>query len=104
AVVRRNAGASLVDLGEGVLAVEFHSKMNTIGGDTIQMLHAGVSEAERNFQGLVIGNDAVNFSAGANLMLLLLEAQEGNWDEVDLMVRGFQAATTALNYADVPVA
>ena len=103
AVVRRNPGASLVDLGDGVLAVEFHSKMNTIGGDTIQMLHAGVAEAERNFLALVVGNEAVNFSAGANVMLLLLEAQEGNWDEVDLMVRAFQGATSALRYAKVPV-
>ncbi len=102
-VVKRNAGASLVDLGEGVLAVEFHSKMNAIGGDTIQMINAGIAEAERNFQALVVGNDAPNFSAGANVMLLLLEAQEGNWDEVDLMVRAFQGATSALRFAKVPV-
>ena len=102
-VVRRNAGASLVDLDDGVLAVEFHSKMNTIGGDTVQMLHAGVTEAARNFAALVVGNEAPNFSAGANLMLVLLEAQEGNWDEIDLMVRAFQEATQALRYADVPV-
>jgi len=102
-VVRRNAGASLVDLGDGVLCVEFHSKMNAIGGDTIQMLHAGVREAAANFAALVIANDAVNFSAGANLMLLLLEAQEGNWDEVNLMIRAFQGATMALKHADVPV-
>ncbi|HET7618546.1 MAG TPA: 3-hydroxyacyl-CoA dehydrogenase/enoyl-CoA hydratase family protein [Vicinamibacterales bacterium] len=102
-VVRRNAGASLVDLGDGVLCVEFHSKMNTIGGDTIQMLHAGISEASANFAALVIGNDAANFSAGANIMLLLLEAQEGNWDEVDLMVRAFQGMTMALKHAAVPV-
>jgi len=102
-VVKKNAGASLVDLGDGVLCVEFHSKMNAIGGDTIQMLQAGVKEASANFAALVVGNDAVNFSAGANLMLLLLESQEGNWDEVDLMVRAFQGATMALKYADVPV-
>lgn len=102
-VVKRNAGASLVDLGDGVLAVEFHSKMNAIGGDTIQMLHAGLKEAAQNFAALVVGNDAPNFSAGANLMLLLLEAQEGNWDEVDLMIRTFQRATMSLLYADVPV-
>jgi 3-hydroxyacyl-CoA dehydrogenase len=101
--VKRNAGASLVDIGDGVLAVEFHSKMNAIGGDTIQMLQAGVKEGATNFRALVVGNDAVHFSAGANLMLLLLEAQEGNWDEVDLMVRGFQTSTMALKYADVPV-
>src|SRR5207302_7761786 len=102
-VVRRNAGASLVDLDDGVLAVEFHSKMNTIGGDTVQMLHAGLKEAAANFVALVVGNDAPDFSAGANLMLVLLEAQEGNWDEIDAMIRGFQTATQALRYADLPV-
>ncbi len=102
-VVKKNPGASLVDLGDGVLAVEFHSKMNAIGGDTIQMLQAGVREAEKNFAALVIGNEATHFSAGANLMLVLLEAQEENWDELDLMVRTFQQATMALRYAGVPV-
>jgi 3-hydroxyacyl-CoA dehydrogenase len=102
-VVRKNAGASLVDIGDGVLALEFHSKMNAIGGDTIQMMHAGVKEAAANFSALVIGSDAPNFSVGANVMLLLLEAQEGNWDEIDLMVRAFQGANQALRYADVPV-
>jgi len=102
-VVKKNAGASLIDLGDGVLSVEFHSKMNAIGGDTIQMLQAAVKEAARNFAAIVVANDAVNFSAGANLMLLLLEAQEGNWDEVDMMIRAFQGATMGLKYADVPV-
>jgi 3-hydroxyacyl-CoA dehydrogenase len=102
-VVKRNAGASLVDLGDGVLAVEFHSKMNTIGGDTVAMLNAGLKEASANFAALVVGNDATDFSAGANLMLVLLEAQEGNWDEIDLMVRTLQSATMALKYADIPV-
>jgi 3-hydroxyacyl-CoA dehydrogenase len=102
-VVRKNAGASLVDIGEGVLAVEFHSKMNAIGGDTIEMLQAGVKEAAANFRALVVGNEAAHFSAGANLMLLLLEAQEGNWEEIDLIVRAFQASTMALKYAPVPV-
>jgi 3-hydroxyacyl-CoA dehydrogenase len=102
-IVRKNAGASLVDLGDGVLALEFHAKMNAIGGDQIQMIHAGVKEAVANFAALVVGNDAANFSAGANLMLLLLEAQEGNWDEIDLMIRAFQGSTQALRYSDVPV-
>ncbi len=102
-IVKKNTGASLVDIGDGVLAIEFHSKMNAIGGDTIQMLHAGVKEATANFAALVVANDAVNFSAGANLMLLLLEAQEGNWDEVDMMIRAFQSATMALKHADIPV-
>jgi 3-hydroxyacyl-CoA dehydrogenase len=103
AVVKKNAGASLVDLGDGVLCVEFHSKMNAIGADTIQMLQAGVREASRNFAALVVGNDGLHFSAGANLMLVLLEAQEENWDDIELMVRAFQQAVMALRYADVPV-
>jgi 3-hydroxyacyl-CoA dehydrogenase len=102
-IVRKNAGASLVDLGDGVLALEFHAKMNAIGGDTIEMIHAGVKEAAANFAALVVGNDAPDFSVGANLMLLLLEAQEGNWDDIDLMIRAFQGSTEALRYADVPV-
>jgi len=102
-VVRKNPGASLVDLGDGVLCLEFHSKMNTIGGDTIEMLRHAVKEASANFGALVVGNDALHFSAGANLMLLLLEAQEGNWDDVDLMIRAFQGATGTLRHADVPV-
>lgn len=102
-VVRRNAGASLVDLGDGVLAVEFHSKLNTIGGDTVEMVVGGVREAAANFSALVIGTEAPDFSAGANLMLLLLEAQEGNWDEIDLMIRTFQQMNLALRYAAVPV-
>jgi 3-hydroxyacyl-CoA dehydrogenase len=101
--IKKNAGASLVDLGDGVIAVEFHSKMNAIGGDTIQMLQAGVKEAAKSGQALVIGNDAPNFSAGANLMLVLLEAQEGNWDELDMMIRAFQQANMTLRYSPVPV-
>jgi 3-hydroxyacyl-CoA dehydrogenase len=102
-VIRANPGASLIDLGDGVLQIEFHSKMNAIGGDTMEIIQAGVGEASKNFVAIVVANGAVNFSAGANLMLLLLEAQEGNWEDVDLMVRTFQGATMALKYADVPV-
>ena len=102
-VIKKNAGASLIDLGDGVFAVEFHSKMNAIGGDTVAMLQIGVKEAAKNAQALVIGNDAPNFSAGANLMLVLLEAQEGNWDELDMMIRAFQQATMAMRYSPVPV-
>jgi 3-hydroxyacyl-CoA dehydrogenase len=102
-VIKKNAGASLVDLGDGVIAVEFHSKMNAIGGDTVAMLQAGVKEAAKNGQALVVGSDAPNFSVGANLMLVLLEAQEGNWDEIDMMIRAFQQATMGLRYSPVPV-
>jgi 3-hydroxyacyl-CoA dehydrogenase len=102
-IVKKNAGASLVDMGDGVLRVDFHSKMNAIGADTIQMLQAGVQEASRHFAALVVGTEAQNFTAGANLMLVLLEAQEENWDDLDVMVRAFQQATLGLRYADVPV-
>jgi 3-hydroxyacyl-CoA dehydrogenase len=92
-----------VDVGDGVLCVEFHSKLNTLGGDAIAMITDGVAEAETNFAALVIANDADTFSAGANILLVLLEAQEGNWDEIDLMVRAFQGATMRLKTSTVPV-
>ncbi len=102
-VVKKNAGASLLDLGDGVACLEFHSKMNSIGGDTLQMLKQSLAEVEKNFVGLVVGNQGVNFSVGANLMLLLLEAQEENWEDIDLMVRAFQNATMSLRYSAKPV-
>ena len=102
-VVASNAGASLIDLGDGVLAVSLHSKMNAIGGDALDMLQRGVREASANFVALVVAAEGQNFSVGANLMLLLLEAQEGNWEDIDAMIRSFQKATTGLRYSDVPV-
>ncbi len=102
-VIRENAGASLIDLGDGIACLEFHSKMNAIGADTVEMMNYAVKKAEEEFEGLVIGNQAENFSVGANLMLLLLEAQEGNWDEIDLAVRSFQQANMALKYSRRPV-
>ncbi|MFO7653747.1 MAG: 3-hydroxyacyl-CoA dehydrogenase/enoyl-CoA hydratase family protein [Candidatus Krumholzibacteriia bacterium] len=101
--VRRNPGASLLDLGEGVLGLEFHSKMNAIGQDTINMINTACDEAERNWRALVVTNPAENFSVGANLMLLLMAAQEGDWDDVDLIVRAFQGANDRLEFCGVPV-
>ncbi len=100
---KRNAGASLVDLGEGVALVEFHSKMNALGADAIGMIASAAREAPAHFDALVIGNQGEHFSAGANLMLVLLAVQEGEWDELDLMIRRFQQANMALKYADLPV-
>jgi 3-hydroxyacyl-CoA dehydrogenase len=102
-VIKKNAGASLVDLGDGVFCVEFHSKMNEIRADSMQMLQAGVKAAAKNGRALVVGNESPNFTAGANLMLVLLEAQEGNWDEIDQGIRTFQRATLGLRYSEVPV-
>ncbi|UCF67030.1 MAG: 3-hydroxyacyl-CoA dehydrogenase/enoyl-CoA hydratase family protein [Acidobacteriota bacterium] len=101
--VKSNPGASLVDLGDGILCLEFHSKMNAIGGDNLSMVAQAVDELEKNYDGLVVGNQGPHFSAGANLMLILLEAQEQNWEELDLMVRAFQRATMSLKFARKPV-
>jgi 3-hydroxyacyl-CoA dehydrogenase len=101
--VKANAGARVVDVDDGVFTVEFDSKMNTLGGDALAMLRFGLSEAERHGVALVIGTESPHFSAGADLMLVLLEAQEDNWDELDSMVRAFQQMTQALRYARVPV-
>jgi 3-hydroxyacyl-CoA dehydrogenase len=105
AVVKKNAGATLLDLGDGVAAIEFHTKMNAIGGDIVQMVTntlkpGGPGDA---FDAFVIANDGAHFSAGANIMMLLLAVQEEEWDEVDLMIRGFQGMTQAIKFAPKPV-
>ena len=101
--IKKNAGASLIDLGDGVLCLEFHSKMNTIGADTVQMIHAGLKSLNDGFDAMVIGNQAANFCVGANLMIILMASQEGEWDEVQGAVRAFQNANMALKYAPKPV-
>ena len=101
--VDRNAGASLIDLGDGVVCCEFHAKMNAIGADLIAMLHKGVKRLETDFDAMVVANQAVNFSVGANLMLVLVGAQEQEWDELHLAVRQFQNVNLALKYAPKPV-
>ena len=85
-VVKKNAGASLVDIGDGVGCIEFHSKMNSLGGDIVQMITQTLKPggAGDNFDAFVITNDAANFSVGANIMMLLMAVQEEEWDEVDL--------------------
>ncbi len=102
-VIKSNAGASLVDIGDGVACLEFHSKMNSIGADTVGMMNFALDEVERNFKGLVVGNQGGNFSAGANIMLLLLAAQEEEWDDINLMVAGLQRAVMRLRYSPKPV-
>jgi 3-hydroxyacyl-CoA dehydrogenase len=102
-VIASNPGASLVDLGDGVLCVEFHSKMNALGEDNIAMLYAGLEETNKNYAAMVIANEGDNFSVGANLMMVLLAAQEGEWDELDRAIARFQQANMALKYAAKPV-
>jgi 3-hydroxyacyl-CoA dehydrogenase len=102
-VIKKNVGASLIDIGDGVACLEFHSKMNAIGGDTLQMLKFALSEIEKNFVGLVVGNQGTNFCVGANIMLMLMEAQDENWEELDMMARVFQNSTMSLRYSPKPV-
>ena len=101
--VERNSGASLLDLGDGVVCCEFHAKMNAIGADLIAMLHKGLKRLETDFEAMVIANQAVNFSVGANLMLILVGAQEQEWDELHVAVKQFQNVNLALKYAPKPV-
>src|SRR5437016_2775139 len=101
--VERNSGASLIDLGDGVGCCEFHAKMNAIGADLIAMLHKGLKRLETDFDALVIANQAVNFSVGANLMLVLVGAQEQEWDELHAAVKQFQNINLAIKYAPKPV-
>jgi len=102
-VVRSNPGASLVDLGDGVACLEFHVKMNVIGGDQLAMLRESLEEVRKNFAGLAIGNQGQHFSAGANLLLLTTQIQNQDWDEIDLMIRTFQKATSTLRQFEKPV-
>jgi 3-hydroxyacyl-CoA dehydrogenase len=101
--IEKNSGASLIDLGDGVVCCEFHSKMNAIGGDLIAMIHKGLARLRTEFDAMVIANQGVNFSAGANLMLILMTAQEQEWDDLHLAVRQFQTATMAIKHAPKPV-
>src|SRR5271156_4713273 len=104
-VVKKNSGASLVDLGDGVACVEFHSKMNSLGADIISLIlqtlkPGGAGDA---FDAFVITNDAQNFSVGANLMLLLMSVQEEEWDDIDLAIRQFQGMPQAIKFSPKPV-
>jgi 3-hydroxyacyl-CoA dehydrogenase len=104
-VVKKNSGASLVDLGEGVACIEFHSKMNTLGTDIISLISQTLKPGGPgdNFDAFVVTNDATNFSVGANLMLLLMSVQEEEWDDVDMVIRQFQGMTQAIKFSPKPV-
>ena len=104
-VVKKNSGASLVDLGDGVACVEFHSKMNSLGSDIVSLITQALKPngPGENFDAFVITNDATNFTVGANLMLLLMSVQEEEWDDVDLAIRQFQGMTQAIKFSAKPV-
>ncbi|GLB59734.1 3-hydroxyacyl-CoA dehydrogenase [Cytobacillus sp. NCCP-133] len=102
-VIKKNTGASLIDIGDGVALLEFHSQSNAIGLDIIQMINFAVDEVEKHYKGLVIGNQGKNFCVGANLGMILLEAQDDNIYELDMVVRQFQNAMMKIKYSSKPV-
>ncbi|MBO1510900.1 3-hydroxyacyl-CoA dehydrogenase/enoyl-CoA hydratase family protein [Metabacillus bambusae] len=102
-VIKKNSGASLIDLGDDVALLEFHSKSNAIGLDIIQMINFAIDEVEKNYKGLVIGNQGKNFCVGANLGMILMEAQDDNFFEIDMVIRKFQQAMMRIKYSKKPV-
>ncbi|MEN1969749.1 3-hydroxyacyl-CoA dehydrogenase/enoyl-CoA hydratase family protein [Lentibacillus sp. N15] len=102
-VIKKNTGASLIDLGDGVAALEFTSKSNAIGLDVIQMINFAIEEVGKNYEGLVIGNQGKNFCVGANLALMLMEAQDDNFFELDMVIRQFQNVGLTIKYSNKPV-
>lgn len=101
--VWKNSGCSVIDIGDGILNLEFHTKMNTIGGEIFQGFNKAIDLAEKDFRGLVIANEGQNFSAGANLGLIFMFASEQEYDEIDLAVRAFQNMNMRVRYSSVPV-
>ena len=99
----KNSGASIIDLGDGIINLEFHSKMNTIGGDTLQAINKAIDLAEKEYKGLVIGNDGANFSAGANVGMIFMMAVEQEWDELNMAIRLFQNTAMRIRYSSIPV-
>jgi 3-hydroxyacyl-CoA dehydrogenase len=102
-VIKKNSGASLIDIGDGIALLEFHSPNNSIGLDIVQMINYSIKEVEKNFKGLVIGNQGKNFCVGANLAMILMEAQDDNFFELDMVVRNFQQAMMNIKYSKKPV-
>lgn len=102
-IVWEKPGATIYDIGDGVLNLEFHTKMNSIDSDVIEGINTAIAMAEKDFRGVVIGNEAQNFSAGANLAMLFMYAVDQEFDEIDLMIRTFQNAMTKARFSSVPV-
>lgn len=101
--VFKNAGVSVIDIGNGILNVEFHTKMNAIGGDILAGINKAIDIAEAGYKGIVISNNGANFSAGANVGMIFMMAVEQDYDEIDFTVRLFQKTTMRLRYSAIPV-
>ena len=103
AVVWQNVGSTIFNLGDGVLNLEFHTKLNTMGSEVIEGLHKAIDLAESDFEGLVIGNQGAQFSAGANLGLVFMYAIEQEYDELNFLIKTFQDSMMRVRYSSVPV-
>jgi 3-hydroxyacyl-CoA dehydrogenase len=99
----KNSGTTITDLGDGILNLEIHTKMNTIGGEVIQGMNKAIDLAEKDYRGLVIGNDGANFSAGANIGMIFMAAVEQDWDEINMAIRMFQNTMMRMRYSSIPV-
>lgn len=102
-LIKKNAGASLYDLGDGVAGVEFHTKMNAIDADIVEIMNEALDRTESEFDGLVVGNEAEHFSAGANLFMVVMAAQQQMWDQLDMMIVGLQDMNMRMRYSPKPV-
>lgn len=102
-VLWKNSGSTITDLGDGILNLEFHTKMNTMGGDTLQGVNKAIDMAESDYEGLVIYNEGGNFSAGANVGLIFMMAAEQEYDELDFATRQFQQTVMRARYSSIPV-
>src|SRR5699024_10388255 len=102
-VIKKNTGASLIDVGDGVALLEFTSPNNSIGLDVIQMINQSIEEVEKNYEGMIIGNRGKNFCVGANLALMLMEAQDDNFFELDMVIRQFQNIAMNITYVNKSV-
>ena len=100
--VWKNTGAVIEDLGDGILNLEFQSKMNTIGGDVLVGINKAIDLAEKDFQGLVIGNQAANFSVGANIGMIFMMAVEQEYDELNFAIKSFQDTMMRMRYSSIP--
>jgi 3-hydroxyacyl-CoA dehydrogenase len=102
-VIWKNSGVTITDIGDGIINAEFHTKMNTIGGEVLQGINKAVEIAEKDYRGLVISNEGTNFSAGANVGMIYMMAVDQDWDELHAAVKLFQNTTMRLRYSSIPV-
>jgi len=99
----KNSGTTITDIGDGILNLEFHTKMNSIGGEVLEGINKAIDMAEKDYKGLVVSNEGANFSAGANVGMIFMMAVEQEYDELDFAIRQFQNTMMRIRYSSIPV-